>query len=43
MKGAHVSASSASQALLACLVSSSSVTGRPRSASQRLEYRTDWL
>ena len=43
VEGSHVSASSASQALIACRVSSFSVAGRPRSVSQRLRYRTDWL
>jgi hypothetical protein len=41
--GSHVSASSASQAAMACRVSSSSTGSRPRSVSQRLKYRTLWL
>jgi hypothetical protein len=43
VEGSHVSASSASQAAIACRVSSSSVAGRPRPVSQRPKYRTDWL
>ncbi|WP_280140483.1 hypothetical protein [Geodermatophilus africanus] len=43
MEGSHVSASSAGQVATACRVSSSSVAGRPRSVSQRLQYRTEWL
>jgi hypothetical protein len=37
VEGSHVSASSASQALIACRVSSSSVGGQPCSVSQRLK------
>jgi hypothetical protein len=41
--GSQVSASSASQALIACRVSSSSTGSRPRSVSHREKYRTLWL